>query len=201
MSYAIEQDMALAELEDIARFNAGVAMAQALDEERDPAPIQTRLGHARTTCNCRDCSRFCDHMPGFLIPEDLAAIVPDDVDSMTYIKAHFVASPGATVGQTQPDGRVKLYQIPTIRPAVKPDGTCVFLDNDGLCSIHDIAPYGCAAFDDHMTRPEGDRRLSDGLVAIHEDRTRNGTYAQAWHYLLIHGKTGQPAAELRDIVG
>jgi Fe-S-cluster containining protein len=56
-----------------------------------------------------------------------------------------VASPGALVGDSVTG---KTFRIPTITPR-KVGGACVFLVDD-RCSIHAVAPFGCAYFDMHM---------------------------------------------------
>ncbi len=66
-----------------------------------------------------------------------------------------------------------LVRIPTITPARKPDGSCVFLTAEGRCSIHDIAPAGCAYFDSHMLDEEANRRSS----IIHGEIAASAEYA------------------------
>lgn len=52
----------------------------------------------------------------------------------------------------------RTFRIRTITPARRPGGACVFLDERGLCTVHDIAPAGCAFFDSHMDAGEAQQR-------------------------------------------
>jgi Fe-S-cluster containining protein len=72
------------------------------------------------------------------------------------------------------------FRIPTIVPARQEDGSCVFYAG-GLCSIHDIAPYGCAFFDNHMGDTEANHRSGIGLSAILADGC--GGYGVLWQHL------------------
>jgi len=62
------------------------------------------------------------------------------------------ASKGAIVG----DASGQLYRIGTITPAVREDGACVFLTEDNRCSIHAVAPFGCAYFSEHDEKRQAD---------------------------------------------
>ncbi len=53
------------------------------------------------------------------------------------------------------------YRIGTITPRMVRTSTgraCTFLDQAGRCTVHPVAPFGCAYFDTHMGRDEGQRR-------------------------------------------
>ena len=108
----------------------------------------------RTVCDCAACSRHCLTQPGMLAVGDLQRIAKR---LGTDAAGKFVPSRGALA-------RVRstraLVRIPTITPARKPDGSCIFLTAEGRCSIHDIAPAGCAFFDSHMLDEEANRRSS-----------------------------------------
>jgi Fe-S-cluster containining protein len=67
----------------------------------------------------------------------------------------FTASKGC-VARLRDGGRI--VRIGTITPRQKPDGRCVFLDQDDRCLIHEVAPFGCAYFDPHMPKAEADKR-------------------------------------------
>jgi Fe-S-cluster containining protein len=103
-------------------------------------------------------------MPGALIPGDLERIVeyvqpPNPTD---FIATHFLASEGAKVGKfVEREGRPTLlkFHVPSLVPAQKPDGRCVFLDEADRCRIHPVAPYGCAYHDVHMLLPEAEERF------------------------------------------
>jgi hypothetical protein len=117
--------------------------------DRRPLPVidagRTEFGFHRTACSCPACILYCVHMPGYLIPHDLerllAQLAPGE-DSFAWAEAHLRASPGALVMSEGHD-----YRIPTLVPARGGDGACSFLTRESRCSIHAVAPYGCAFFD------------------------------------------------------
>ena len=108
-------------------------------------------GFERTSCACSLCTACCKSQPGALANGDFERIAkrqgwtPEIAFEMA--KRHFWASGGALVkdlatGQTR--------RIGTITPK-RIRGRCVFLTEDNKCSIHDVAPFGCAYFDTHMS--------------------------------------------------
>jgi Fe-S-cluster containining protein len=109
---------------------------------------------SRTTCACAECVACCKRQPGPLAPGDLERIAEHRGETVEVAKAHFWASGGALV-QDQTTGRQ--FRIGSITPRLV-RGRCVFLDADDRCSIHSVAPFGCAYFDTHMTAAEGQRR-------------------------------------------
>jgi len=72
------------------------------------------------------------------------------------VRALFVASRGTLVMDSR-TGRKRW--IGSITPARKADGTCIFLEA-GRCTIHPVAPFGCAYFDVHMDVREAAPRSS-----------------------------------------
>ena len=121
----------------------------------------------RTVCGCKADRENCHQQPGYLVPGDLERIAaylgnePKDVHEL------FWASPGAVVAR---DGQ--LYRIGTITPRreeVNGKARCVFLNDDGQCVVHPVAPFGCAYFDVHLPLEEGQARSMWGLRTIIED--------------------------------
>jgi len=100
---------------------------------------------ARTTCACTSCVECCKRQPGPLVPGDFERIA-EFLHSPAEAFANLWASPGAMVQDSQTGER---RMIPTITPKVI-DGRCVFLDSHDRCSIHPVAPFGCAFFDVHI---------------------------------------------------
>jgi Fe-S-cluster containining protein len=131
---------------------------------------------ARTVCACSQCQTCCTK-PGYMIPGDWERIAerrglnPDDAAPL------FRRGKGAVVGKFVL-GLLQRFRIDTITPNVV-DGRCVFLDTANRCTIHDIAPFGCAYFDMHMSGFEGNQRSSWGLVEILSD----GDYQSKWRSL------------------
>jgi len=120
----------------------------------------------RTECGCTACVAFCAR-PGHLIPGDIFAIADalmadGRIQTKQGVFDFLQASKGAVVGE-QATG--KLFRIGTIVPKTV-DGRCVFLTDENRCSIHAVAPFGCAFFDDHMSQLEGTARSMWGLRQI-----------------------------------
>lgn len=111
-------------------------------------------------CNCDSCISACKNDPGRLIPQDIPKIaeklkitaeqcikeffvrVPtvvrnETVYALTPAKRkgkHFVSQPGTIAGKTA--GK-EYSNIP---------GICIFLEDNGDCSIHDVKPFECKAY-------------------------------------------------------
>jgi Fe-S-cluster containining protein len=105
---------------------------------------------ARTTCSCADCVRCCHDQPGSLAAGDLERIAAYLQLPVRVAALKFWASPGALLmnratGQT--------FRVGTITPK-RVRGKCVFLDESDRCTIHAVAPAGCALFDTHMSGAE-----------------------------------------------
>lgn len=125
-----------------------------------PTPLRERF--ERTVCACKACSRHCHHMPGCLGTGDLARIAEHLKKVPAEIMHMFRASPGALVSRSGLQ-----FRIGTIVPAKnETTGACVFLDDAGKCQIHDVAPWGCAYFDDHMDPAEANLRSALMLEEI-----------------------------------
>jgi hypothetical protein len=88
-----------------------------------------------------------------------------------------------------------MVRIPTLVPARRPDGACLFLTTAGECAIHAVAPFGCAFFDAHMATAEADQRSQLGLRAILEAWQANDPYARLW-MTLAHAGQVAPAPEI-----
>jgi hypothetical protein len=149
---------------------------------KKPLPLvdSTRMefGFERTICDCDECKLNCRYLPGYLIPADLDRVrflVAPNQDLFEWARKHLLASPGAKV---MSNGR--LFRIPTLVPARKAEGGCIFLTGDGGCGIHAVAPFGCAFFDHYQLRGEADRRSLRGLEAVAATWADGEVYAQVW---------------------
>lgn len=124
---------------------------------------RAEFGYERTVCACIECVNNCRYIPGYLIPADVEhiALYLGFTNLVEFGFRYLLASPGATVMQA---GRV--FQIPTLVPRRKEDGSCIFLDEHDRCRIHEVSPYGCAFFDVHQPDAEAQRRSGRGLQEI-----------------------------------
>jgi len=140
----------------------------------------------RTVCACSRCVQCCKRQPGAFAAGEVERLV-DHVqktqglsaeDALMSVKAQIWASPGALVIWNG-----KIVRIGSITPRFR-RGRCVFLDANDRCSIHAVAPFGCAMFDTHMSREEGDKR-SVHLARSHmkpEYQQLRATLPYAQHY-------------------
>lgn len=130
-------------------------------------------------------------MPGSLVPGDLERIA-DHLGvtiSEEWVQQHFLASDGARAilgGQA--------VQVGTIVPAQQADGKCVFLDNDGRCTVHPVAPFNCAYQDQHISDQESQQR---SIVAIRR-QANSQEYRTVHKWLSDQGKRAKPLIERRQ---
>jgi Fe-S-cluster containining protein len=143
-------------------------------------------------------------MPGMLGADDVITILEHAAaqdptigdNAEAFLSDHFVVSEGATVAWKAPDGNLEMFRIPTITPAQRPDGSCVFFDG-GLCSIHAVSPVGCSLVDTHLPRAESDQIVKHALQEIAADLVSGGPYAAVMDFLLTEGRMATPTAERR----
>jgi Fe-S-cluster containining protein len=110
----------------------------------------------RTTCACAADRENCRFQPGYLIPRDLPRIAGHLGITVAELgQRHLWASPGALI--MDPCTR-QMRRAGTITPRME-EGKCVFLSKQEQCTIHPVAPFGCAYFDVHMP-PHEDRPRS-----------------------------------------
>lgn len=107
-------------------------------------------------CSCHTCVQACLKKPGWFAPgeikpaADLLGMTEEDffkkylsVDYWTNPDANlFVLSP-AIVGET-----------PGQEFPLEPTGKCVFLTDEGKCSIHAAKPYECRSYDHRQKRDD-----------------------------------------------
>lgn len=144
-------------------------------------PGRTEFGFNRTVCACSVCVRYCKHVPGYLIPADLDRIrghLGGETPLQAWADTFLRASLGAIVRQAG-----QLRRIPTLVPARRVSGACVFLTAGDRCQIHAAAPYGCAFFDAHQPHEESVRRSLRGLQSVADAWASDGMYARVWRAL------------------
>lgn len=137
-------------------------------------------------------------MPGALVPGDIERIQDYVGDHRPeFVLDHFLTSDGAVVAK-EINGTKYVFSVPSIVPAQREDGRCVFLTDDDKCSIHPASPYGCGYHDTHMNKTEGDRRSTFAVTSQIRDHQTNGPYSK-WCLLLASlGLTAKPLIERRD---
>lgn len=150
---------------------------------------RTEFGFPRTKCACRSCTINCEYMPGFLIPADVPRIaarlgytVPEDLGQ--FAVENLRASTGWKLGvRDQTTGAVvQVISLPTLVPARQPNGHCKFR-KEGRCEIHDVSPFGCAFFDNHMDDTTAAARIRPSLEAVADDFAAAGDYTRLGDYL------------------
>ncbi len=153
---------------------------------------RTEFGFERTECACSDCALNCKHLPGYLVPADVERIARHlgYTNLGEFAFDNLLASVGATVMNAE--GQV--FQIPTLVPRRKPDGSCVFLDANERCAIHAVSPYGCSFFDAHQSDAAANRRSGRGLQEIAREwvTSKRSAYAELWKLLFRSGLRAVP---------
>lgn len=116
-------------------------------------------------------------MPGCLVPGDLERIQEFVGDQRPeFVLENFVASDGAKVAK-QIKGTTYVISVPSIVPAQRADGRCVFLDEQDRCKIHPVSPFGCSRHDTHLSAAEGNRRMTWGVTVQIEAHQQNAPYS------------------------
>ena len=108
-----------------------------------------------TSCNCDKCISACKNDPGRLIPEDL----PKLAEFLNYSVEELIISSLVKIPLTSKNeiyayahaklkGKRLLAKPGTVVPDYysKERGTCIFLDENGMCTIHEVKPFECGAY-------------------------------------------------------
>jgi Fe-S-cluster containining protein len=149
--------------------------------------MRTEFGRQRTECSCQACIKNCRFMPGNLIPADLDRMIPPTLTEegiFRWAEQNLRASPGALVGDSATG---HTFRIPMLVPAVKKDGSCIHLQPDERCAIHENAPFGCAFFD---CGPEPQGLSREGLWQIAQAHRGQGA---------VSTRAGSPARENAEV--
>ena len=140
-------------------------------------------------------------MPGSLAPGDLERIsdylgmTPDQNEHPGKLSPEFMRNFVASEGPlAKRDGEIK--RIPTIVPAQKPDGRCVFLSSDDRCTISPVSPFGCSQFN-ACDGPEKSFAATGRSHALLNAIMSNVNYLIWWGWLNAKGMTAKPLSERR----
>ena len=117
-------------------------------------------------------------------------MIPSNADPYNWAEKNLLASPGAMAMNSNTGQVTRIY---TLVPAVKKDGSCINL-KDGLCKIHEAAPFGCAFFD---CGPERGNLSLEGLWEVVKAWQSDSLYARLWKYLSAQKFTQKPPEVLR----
>ncbi len=105
------------------------------------------------SCSCPECLSACRNDPGRLVPGDIPrlckflGIGKDDL-----IKNYLVRIPLSkeiyAFAPAKLKGKRFLIEPGNIVPSyyAKERGSCVFLDDTGICKVHAVKPFECAAY-------------------------------------------------------
>ena len=152
--------------------------------------MRTEVGVPRSSCACSGCVINCMFMPGFLIPADLERMIPADTDPLQWAESNLLASPGALVmrqGET--------FRVNTLVPAIQSNGACINLV-DGRCSIHAVAPFGCAFF---SCEDEIPHLATSGILAVILAGPES-LYRRIWEHLDKHSYKQHAPEVLRKLM-
>jgi hypothetical protein len=119
-----------------------------------------------------------------------------ELNPLRFAEENLLASPGALAVK---DG--KLIRIRTIVPARNKEGWCKFFDGR-YCTIHPVAPFGCAFFDHHQDPRESEFISKLGLTrvaAIWKEKPRS-LYSRIWQYLHDLGLISPAPEESRNLM-
>jgi hypothetical protein len=153
----------------------------------ETTPRREEFGLQRTECGCACCAAPCRHVPGGLVPSDLAGLCPPGQDVFAWAEQHLRA---LTAGPH-----------PALVPARGVTGGCHWFF-EGRCAVHGHAPFGCAFFDSHQPPEEVRRRQEAMARARAEDAAADGLYTRVWRHLRAKGLVAPPgdwAAVLAEV--
>lgn len=143
--------------------------------------MRKEFGYERTTCDCQKCQAWCKHQPGFLVPSDLSRLIPSDADPYEWAEVHLRASLGF-----QMIFGTKRLTIPSLVPAKSLNGHCHWL-KDGLCEVHEVAPFGCAFMDQHLSDAKAEEIANAGRQSRWSAFQADELYAKVWSHLWDKG--------------
>jgi Fe-S-cluster containining protein len=107
-------------------------------------------------CSCEQCVSACRNDPGRLVPSDLKNLAAHLNRSMEELVADYLVLipmswKNLTVYVPAPaklKGKNLLAATGSVVPEyyVSQAGRCVFLDEGGMCTVHTVKPFECAAY-------------------------------------------------------
>lgn len=156
--------------------------------------VRTEFGARRSTCACGSCRLYCKVMPGALIISDLERMIPKDADPLAWAEENLLASPGALVANSKTGQQTR---VPTLVPATKENGHCIYLTDDEQCSIHTNSPFYCCMFSCFTSDKKAHNLSVQGIQQVANDFANQGLYSKIWLHLAALGKVSDSPDEKR----
>ncbi|MBN1500123.1 MAG: YkgJ family cysteine cluster protein [Spirochaetes bacterium] len=130
------------------------------------------------SCSCEICKSACRNDAGRLIPEDIKKIsaflniTSNELIQKYLVKIYlskdrkiFAFAPAKKKGKNficEPGNSVPDFYV-------KQPGTCIFLNNAGLCEIHKVKPFECGAYmgcrDTFLGKPYKEKTVEEYFVS------------------------------------
>jgi hypothetical protein len=168
--------------------------------------MRTEYGFKRTVSTAPEDIKNCRYMPGFLIPADVPRMAAQEghKNAVLWGLQRLLASPGARVLWKGRETRIR-----TLVPArTQETGHCQWF-KDSRCTIHAVAPFGCAFFDTQQGLAEVNARSQKSLMDILQAWQRCGDttatpdaevavlYTGLWSLLWLRGRRAPGPDECR----
>lgn len=120
-------------------------------------------------CSCDNCVSACKKKPGWFAPgeikpaADLLGMSEKDFFDK-YLSVDYWGKPDSWLFVLSP---ATLNATPGKEFPLDPTGQCVFLTEDGKCSIHEAKPYECKSYD-HRNKEEDREQFSNQHLSVAE---------------------------------
>ena len=107
------------------------------------------------SCSCPQGVSACKNDPGRLIPEDLPRLAEfleltaEELTTSCLVKIPISKKDGIyALAPAKKKGKRFIARPGTVVPDyyTKEHGTCIFLDDEGLCTVHEVKPFECGAY-------------------------------------------------------
>lgn len=125
-------------------------------------------------CSCPQCISACRNDPGRLVPADLPVLASFlGISTGQLIAEYLVMIPLhgknkiMALAPAKLKGRRFIAQPGTVVPPyyTAERGTCIFLDENGLCAVHAAKPFECGAYmgckNTFLGKPYRDKQVED----------------------------------------
>lgn len=152
----------------------------------------------RTSCACEACQIGCKTLPGALAPADVIPMwqhVDPESGLFQFSEKYLQVSSGAIAVDPASGTR---FNVPSLVPKQREDGTCVFYNQQGRCDIHAVSPYGCSMVDMHQSGSEANDIVRQCVLQQYDAHRSGSIYHQLCVYLDSVGQRARPLVERRQ---